>query len=46
MNNNQDYGLRSLVLINSLVFVIFAFSLATRRVRVTGAFSARSHEHG
>lgn len=44
MNNNSAYGLWSLVIINSLVFIIFAFSFtkpkSSRDWRSLGAFSA------
>src|SRR5206468_1734653 len=44
MNDANEYGLWSLVIINSLVFVIFAFSFAKpqspRDWRSFGAFSA------
>ena len=44
MNDSPAYGLWSLVLINSLVFIIFAFSFAKPRSRqdwrTLGMFSA------
>lgn len=44
MNDSQEYGLWSLVIINSLIFIIFAFSFTKLRTsrdwRSFGAFSA------
>ena len=40
--NAPAYGLWSLVIINSLVFIIFAFSFAKPQTGATGARSARS----
>ena len=42
MNDAPAYGLWSLVIINSLVFIIFAFSLPNRSRHEIGARSAPS----